>query len=127
MAPFRAHEVYAEQLGQLSHGLPLWFPEPEPERGALQIGDVGLAVDGQFVRLFNVIEGHREELVPGPPEGEPPLKYDSRLRNTREAALKEGLHANGIRTNGQIDLHATAYVFFAQRTHSSDHPNPETQ
>ncbi|GJE97165.1 kinase-like protein [Phanerochaete sordida] len=46
-------EVYATSLASLGFGYPLWHPEPHVS-GEPQIGDVGLLVQGQFIRLFHL-------------------------------------------------------------------------
>ncbi|GJE94288.1 WD40 repeat domain-containing protein [Phanerochaete sordida] len=48
-----AHKIYPSCLSRLGLGYPLWHPEPH-DTGSPQIGDVGYARDGAFVRLFNI-------------------------------------------------------------------------
>ncbi|KAG6848078.1 hypothetical protein H0H93_003608 [Arthromyces matolae] len=48
-----AHDIYAEQLCELRRGYPLYYPEPDPEDGPMEIGDVGFVRNGAFYRLFN--------------------------------------------------------------------------
>ena len=84
--------VYAEELGALGRGVPLWYPEPS-KTGEVQIGDVGILYNGGFHRLFNVTvpESHRWNSK-GVPDGFVPLKIDSRwLADVREDDLPEGL------------------------------------
>ncbi|KAF8056506.1 hypothetical protein FPV67DRAFT_639679 [Lyophyllum atratum] len=49
-----AHDVYADQLRELRRGYALYYPEPHPEEGPVEIGDVGFTKQGAFYRLFNV-------------------------------------------------------------------------
>ena len=48
--------VYQDQLSTLSHGIPLWNPNP-PKKiyNNVSIGDVGYLHEGTFVRMFNVM------------------------------------------------------------------------
>lgn len=64
--------IYAEALAStLSHGYPLWWPEPL-ETGEIQFGDVGyIDEQGVFVRLFNTanpqpISGRQNQFEPAP-------------------------------------------------------------
>lgn len=59
-------EIYASELATLGYGYPLWFPEPDPLKGEVQIGDVGFIKDGIFTRLFNICQDS------GSPGGVPP-------------------------------------------------------
>jgi len=48
-------DVLREQLTSLSHGYPLWMPDPANFYERVSIGDVGYVKDGYFVRMFNVL------------------------------------------------------------------------
>ncbi|RPD59653.1 hypothetical protein L227DRAFT_503334 [Lentinus tigrinus ALCF2SS1-6] len=50
-----AHDIYAQQLLHLGHGLPMWGPEPSPDFGEVHLGDVGYFRDGYFCFLFNAM------------------------------------------------------------------------
>lgn len=56
-----AEDIYVAQLFRLRHGLPIWNPEPLPNIGEVQIGDVGHIESGRFYRLFNVTKDRHEE------------------------------------------------------------------
>ncbi|KAI0789371.1 hypothetical protein C8Q75DRAFT_157582 [Abortiporus biennis] len=47
-------EIYADELGQEGFGHPLWLPTPYYYRRGIQVGDVGVIVDGQFRYIYNV-------------------------------------------------------------------------
>ncbi|GLB41527.1 putative fungal specific transcription factor [Lyophyllum shimeji] len=49
-----AHDIYAEQLRERRRGTPLYYPEPHPEDGAVEIGDLGYIREGAFQRILNV-------------------------------------------------------------------------
>ena len=68
MTTFHDYKVYAEQLAGLGKGIPMWFPEPDPAENEVRTGDVGVLVEGKFLRLFNSIE--KEDRRPG--ESYPP-------------------------------------------------------
>lgn len=74
-----AHEIYAQQMSKLMHGLPLWEPEPPWQTGEVQIGDVGYVRNGHFRRLFNaaVPLGHESNALLGVPEGHEPLELSA--------------------------------------------------
>ncbi|KAI8992711.1 hypothetical protein BD414DRAFT_412488 [Trametes punicea] len=46
-------DIYAEQLKNLQYGYPLWVPDPAPQLGPVQLGDVGWIRQGEFIPLFN--------------------------------------------------------------------------
>ena len=48
-----AWDIYAKELQPLGYGYPLWHPEPSPEHGEVQLGDVGCVRNGRFEFLFN--------------------------------------------------------------------------
>ncbi|KAL4252820.1 hypothetical protein ABKN59_005442 [Abortiporus biennis] len=47
-------EIYADELGQEGFGHPLWLPTPYYYRRGIQVGDVGVIVDGQSRYIYNV-------------------------------------------------------------------------
>ncbi|TFK84726.1 hypothetical protein K466DRAFT_496053 [Polyporus arcularius HHB13444] len=49
----KAWDIYAKELRDLGFGQPLWIPEPSPESGEVQLGDVGYLSQGKFCFLFN--------------------------------------------------------------------------
>ncbi|GJE89940.1 WD40 repeat domain-containing protein [Phanerochaete sordida] len=51
--PTRPHDIYARSFQPHGFGYPLLFPEPDPDVGEVQIGDVGFTHEGAFIRLFN--------------------------------------------------------------------------
>ena len=53
---------YADELGRMGHGCPLWFPEPLEQGGPVEIGDVGVLVQGQFHRFFNPTKPANDKL-----------------------------------------------------------------
>ena len=89
-----AARVYAEQLGSLSLGHPLWFPNPTAT-GEVQIGDVGFLEDGSFHRLFNVmVEPDHEWNRLGPPPDFTPVKIPTHLRHHMEEYMHPGIHSS---------------------------------
>ncbi|EKM58726.1 uncharacterized protein PHACADRAFT_182972 [Phanerochaete carnosa HHB-10118-sp] len=65
-----AWSVYADQLVGRGYGLPLWHPEPTPEHGEIEVGDVGYVSEGQFIRLFNAMRPEQDPLnALGVPKG----------------------------------------------------------
>ncbi|RPD59738.1 hypothetical protein L227DRAFT_157437 [Lentinus tigrinus ALCF2SS1-6] len=49
----KAWDIYAKELRDLGFGHPLWVPEPSPESGEVQLGDIGYLSQGKFCFLFN--------------------------------------------------------------------------
>ena len=49
----KAWDIYSKELRDLGFGHPLWVPEPSPEAGEVQLGDVGYLSQGKFCFLFN--------------------------------------------------------------------------
>lgn len=49
-------EVYRNELRNLPYGDALWYPEPKPGSGVVQVGDVGYISHGAFIRLFNIVD-----------------------------------------------------------------------
>ncbi|KAI0715783.1 hypothetical protein C8T65DRAFT_726491 [Cerioporus squamosus] len=73
----KAWDIYAKELRDLGFGYPLWVPEPSPESGEVQLGDVGYLSQGKFCFLFNCMRGADDPVNrKGVPEGfevfEPP-------------------------------------------------------
>ncbi|KAI0659505.1 hypothetical protein C8Q70DRAFT_1044986 [Cubamyces menziesii] len=64
-------DIYAEQLEPLGYGYPLWTPDPAPGAAQVDIGDVGLIKDGEFIALFNIFRGEDE----GQPRGCVPIGH----------------------------------------------------
>ena len=52
-------KLYTEEMTHYGYGSPLFFAECV--RGDAQVGDVGLLVDGEFRRLFNVFVNERHD------------------------------------------------------------------
>jgi hypothetical protein len=79
--------VYRDQLTGLSHGLPLWNPNP-PKKiyNNVSIGDVGYMHEGTFIRMFNVTLpwNHPSNGLLGNPEPYVPLDWGP-FTNTIEA------------------------------------------
>ncbi len=69
-AKLKAWDIYAKELRHLGFGHPLWVPEPSPESGEVQLGDVGYLSQGKFCFLFNCMRDS-DDLVNrrGVPEG----------------------------------------------------------
>jgi hypothetical protein len=98
-----AYDIYSDQLRELRRGQALYYPEPSPEDGPVEIGDVGYTKQGAFCRLFNV--GRLAEdpaQILGVPDGFEPLNM-GRIR-TFNGALEPGpLHSKTIfRVNADI-------------------------
>ncbi|KAF9459080.1 hypothetical protein BDZ94DRAFT_1061902 [Collybia nuda] len=92
-----SHDIYAQQLGDLRRGHPLYYPEPRPE-GPVEIGDVGFIKDGAFRRLFNVSQppDHPSQRF-GVPENF--VQLDLGAIDTFDAALEPGpLYSKTIST-----------------------------
>ena len=51
--PASPYAVYPASLFALGLGYALWYPEPH-DTGESQIGDVGYAHEGAFIRIFNI-------------------------------------------------------------------------
>ena len=51
--PPPAWEIYAEELGGLGLGYPMWYPELGTPGGEVKLGDIGYLRDGEFHLLFN--------------------------------------------------------------------------
>ncbi len=53
-------DVDVQELFPLGHGYPLWYPEPDPAPGEVEIGDVGfINQSGRcFYPLFNSMKPH---------------------------------------------------------------------
>ncbi|KIP05254.1 hypothetical protein PHLGIDRAFT_45620, partial [Phlebiopsis gigantea 11061_1 CR5-6] len=47
-------QIYAEELIECGHGVPMWGPEP-PDGGEVRLADVGIFQHGFFCRLFNAM------------------------------------------------------------------------
>lgn len=98
-----AYDIYADQLRELRRGQALYYPEPSPEEGPVEIGDVGFTKQGAFCRLFNVARSADDPAqLLGVPEGFQPLEM-GRIR-IFDAALEPGpLHSKTIfRVNADI-------------------------
>ena len=101
---FVAHEVYAEQLGKLCKGFPLWFPEPLPKEDPIELGDVGLLLNGEFKRLFNAVRAPRSGEIY--PEDFEFLTYQSRLESEHDLFLDRGPVTNANVKYSQIGMQA---------------------
>ncbi len=92
-----AADVYAQELGNYNHGLPLWSPEPA-DGFEIRVGDVGhIDEDGQFHRLFNVTVDASHPYNIDPDDGEPrvptdfyPLRFNSRLFSVKPKQISAG-------------------------------------
>ena len=110
----RAATVYAEQLGVLQYGHPLWCPEPitganKTER-EVHIGDVGhIDVDGTFLPLFNITSDVTHPLNRGGvPSGFAPLQldYDASIKVSPGFLIPGPLCSGSIRGR-QIEGHSS--------------------
>ncbi|KAG6819905.1 hypothetical protein H0H93_007542 [Arthromyces matolae] len=104
-----AHDIYAEELSELCRGYPLYYPEPPPDDGPMEIGDVGFLRHGAFYRLFNVSRSPDDPAQRfGVPEGFEMLSL-GRIR-VYEAALEPGpLHSKSVFTlDAEIGIPSTA-------------------
>ena len=106
-----AYDVYTEQLRELRRGLALYYPEPSPDDGAVEIGDVGYTKQGAFYRLFNVsLPANDPAQSLGVPEGFQPLDM-GRIRHF-EAALEPGpLHSKTVSRVG-ANMASPGYVHY---------------
>jgi len=98
-----AYDIYTDQLRELRRGQALYYPEPSPEEGPVEIGDVGYTKQGAFCRLFNVSRAADDPAqLLGVPEDFQPLNM-GRIRHY-DAALEPGpLHSRTIfRVNADI-------------------------
>ena len=91
-----AYDIYSEQLRELYRGHALYHPEPSPDEGPVEIGDVGYTKQGTFCRLFNASRAADDPVqLYGVPEGFQPLVV-GRVR-TADAELEPGpLHSKTI-------------------------------
>jgi hypothetical protein len=108
-----AYDIYTDQLRELRRGQALYYPEPSPDEGPVEIGDVGYTKQGAFCRLFNVSRAADDpSQLLGVPEDFQPLNM-GRIRHY-DAALEPGpLHSRTIfRVNA--DIGTTGYVSFFQ-------------
>ncbi|KAF7789119.1 hypothetical protein EIP86_000054 [Pleurotus ostreatoroseus] len=87
----KAAQLYAQELGVLAHGHPMWCPEPMGPY-EVRVGDVGfIDEDGQFHRLFNAtVGGEHPYNQHGVPEGFQPLGIQPHLINIRPNHLPQG-------------------------------------
>ncbi|KAI0707101.1 hypothetical protein C8Q76DRAFT_800461 [Earliella scabrosa] len=53
--PTAYYDVYAKELSRYKHGHPLWWPDPDPDYGPVNLGDVGILQCGTFRVLFNTL------------------------------------------------------------------------
>ena len=106
---FHPPTIYAEELSNLRHGIPLWSPQPDHQSGNFKLGDVGAIVNGNFIKLFNAVEGrgHASQDDPFPDDFEP-LVFPPRLTKKDEQYLSAGhhgyMHTDG--KGGGLDLAA---------------------
>ncbi|KAF9064020.1 hypothetical protein BDP27DRAFT_1426321 [Rhodocollybia butyracea] len=54
-----AHDIYSDQLRELQRGQALYYPEPSPDEGPVEIGDVGYIRQGAFLQIVQCIEACR--------------------------------------------------------------------
>ena len=125
MPNFVAHKIYTEHLSKLGKGLPVWFPEPDPRVGEVQIGDVGIFLDGQFKRLFNVISGAIDDSLPLPDElsDAPRLQYNPALEGGAERYMNPGPYSDSINITGtlQAGLQGGYVPFHSSRKPRTNH------
>jgi hypothetical protein len=108
-----AYDIYADQLREIRRGQALYYPEPSPDEGPVEIGDVGYTRQGAFCRLFNVSRAADDSAqLLGVPEGFRPLNM-GRIRHY-DAALEPGpLHSRTIfRVNADIGTPGYAALSF---------------
>lgn len=118
-----AYDIYSDQLRELRRGQALYYPEPSPEDGPVQIGDVGYTKQGAFCRLFNVSKPANDlAQILGVPEGFEPL-YMGRIR-TFDAALEPGpLHSKTIfRVNADIGSPGYGIAIYILNQNSPTNP-----
>ncbi|KAF7795330.1 hypothetical protein EIP86_006487 [Pleurotus ostreatoroseus] len=112
--------LYTDELRLLGHGLPIWDPQPTSV-GGVQIGDVGLMLDGSFYRLFNAIApaSHRYNQN-GVPHGFTPFQYDSALLDTCDSYMLPAVYSGRNITLEQSidcdDLHRDLGSYTAKLT-----------
>ena len=92
-------DIYAEQLEPLGYGYPLWTPDPAPGAAQVDIGDVGLIKDGEFIALFNIFRGEDEEQPRGcVPIGHVPLDISKiQVVGPRDKISQSPLYSRSIR------------------------------
>lgn len=111
MSMIKAAQVYAQELSQYGHGLPLWTPEPADCHG-ICIGDVGyIDEDGQFHRLFNVtVDASHALNAYGVPEDFEPLRFPSRLLHAKDKQLPPGAITSKTVQKHEIEATTAMYV-----------------
>jgi hypothetical protein len=50
-----AHYVYRTQLASIHHGHALYEPAPDLSYDQVRVGDVGIVLQGRFVRMYNAL------------------------------------------------------------------------
>ncbi|GJE85152.1 WD40 repeat domain-containing protein [Phanerochaete sordida] len=114
--------IYAQALTTtLSHGYPLWWPEPL-ETGEIQIGDVGyIDENGVFVRLFNTVDPQpipnrhvQFEPVPLPAMRSSPAEHHNAMvparyssRGVEETSVKASVQADAAPGAADLQLEYT--------------------
>ncbi|KAI0795102.1 hypothetical protein C8Q75DRAFT_748924 [Abortiporus biennis] len=61
-------EIYADQLGHLKYGYPMWRPESLDMENVM-VGDVGIIANGQFQHMFSAPRSSTHRLNEGLPAG----------------------------------------------------------
>ena len=107
---FCDYKVYAEQLAQLGIGIPMWYPEPDTPENEVRTGDVGVLVEGKFLRLFNAIEAEIRKPDEAYPPNFVPLAMDRLLRSYVPNLLDPGDHTSAEVKIIAADAHAGVYV-----------------
>ncbi|RDX43503.1 hypothetical protein OH76DRAFT_1192777 [Lentinus brumalis] len=112
-AKLKAWDIYAKELLHLGFGHPLWIPEPSPESGEVQLGDVGYLSQGKFCFLFNCMRGADDQVnrrgVPEgfevfiPPDG-PVEESANTIRNIIQNKLLLSKHARSVKAEASISL-----------------------
>ncbi|KAF8071440.1 hypothetical protein FPV67DRAFT_1412255 [Lyophyllum atratum] len=93
-----AHTTYTRELIRLQRGEPLYYPEPHPVDGPVQIAVVGYMKEGAFYTLFNAsLPGDHPAQRFGVPEGFEPFVVGE-IRNFGAALQPGPLHGGTVST-----------------------------
>jgi hypothetical protein len=76
--PMTQYDIFRDQLAikYPAYGHALWEPNPDVLQRAIEVGDVGCILQGNFLRLFNALlpANHPSHEQSGVPESHEPLK-----------------------------------------------------
>ena len=108
--PPPAWDIYAEELGGLGYGYPMWNPDLGEPGGKVMVGDIGYLRDGDFRLLFNCtlpahhpLHEQRKECLPRdfiPFEVDPKDQLGPKVRITDsvitcKSSKSQSFHAEG--------------------------------